>query len=95
VAPSQQVFAAQLEAVLLAAVRWGILRLRAGERAEFSNWRFEHNQVAGDPGVLVISRPGGNEPLAFSHCTFRFNDYLSLADLLIRLVNEELARRAL
>ena len=92
--PGDQESATDLLAILSAAIRWDRLHLQPHEQAVLSNWLFEENRVAGDPGIVQIGEPTPERPgpVAFVNCTFRQNDALLLADVLIDLVNDALGQ---
>src|SRR5205085_1938823 len=93
--PRDQGFATALPAILAAAIHWDRLHLRPGEQvAELSNWLFEENRVAGNPGVVQIREPTPEKPgpFVFVNCTFRRSDAVELADVIIDLINDALAR---
>lgn len=90
----QNVFQAQLSGVLEAAAHWNRMEVPPDHCAVLTNWLFEENRVAGDPGIVRIKKVSKYEPGPFklASCTFRRCDLLPLADLIVQVINDEVDR---
>src|SRR4051794_16520696 len=65
------------------ALDWGIIPLGEDQRLRYINWRFEDNQITGQPGLVVIEDNSIGFELA--QCTFLRCDSKTAVHLLAKL----------